>query len=974
MSWAGRALSTTPLGAARERERGQVLVLFAFVLIALLLVSALAVDYGGWLLARRSYQNVADEAAIAGAYLLTSDVSSTCPIGGISKQQCARQAAWTSIKAHTGLTTLNPVTQAVSIGNTAYTEAGYRIWVASPPSDAGSAYPGFSSSTKTIFVRVERDLSANLSRVIRSSTTVGAWATAGRIPKNFAIIVLCGPPTCTPPNGDNTKVNGTGSNLILETGDLGSNSFGKTAGNSASIALGPTSSAYMHYPAQCAIGSGSCLIDSWTSGGGVNPAVQYSALALPQVVDPQYKQPGCAATSTDCTPSSAYVPYQCYSTSDTPPAITMGSDPVADGTDLNGVPIDLAGAALPPTEPPLLLGAATATGRVTAAVGGAALNGITMTLTGPSNPAPVLTKKTGGVDGVYTINGVTPAGAYTLTASDATNVYRTKSVAVTITASGTVTTNMTLNKNPAFTGTLTDSVTSGSITTGAVSATGPGGTFNATMVGNVYTVYVTGLASAYTLTATAPGYSSLSYGDTSGAVDSSVTQNFSMNPSPGTIQGTVTGTGGVALVGASLAISGVGTITSGAGGAYSTGASAGSHTITVSYTGYNPQTVTVTVPNGGTVTQNFQLVAAATITGTITDDTTGLPLAGATVAIASGSPTGNSPVTTNSSGVYTITGLQNGNYRVTASLAGYTSNTSANTSVSGTTTINLSLWPARCGTNNNTKGKWDCGYGTGGCPTVTNAASATVSCSAFDNTNRIRPGTYKDITIANGQCAWIDPLGGTPGLTSGQKAGIVYVTDNISIGSGAFLFGDGVTIVVSKDASVDVNNSGGFVLNYYDSANTYNGSNWRTASYIGGAGVSFCSGDSDSLADLRKGAWTTKTRYVWDQSVTPPCYDDQGSAASTYKGEIGMTWFLRGTPPNSNSHRFDLSGLMGFLFDGVLYGPKDDIGLGGQGQQASAGQIVAWTITYSGNTDIHQRYSGIEVDGPPYLIEPYVGE
>src|SRR6185369_10040094 len=108
----------------------------------------------------------------------------------------------------------------------------------------------------------------------------------------------------------------------------GSNSFGKTSGNSASIALGPESSAYMHYPAECAIGSSTCQIDSWTSGGGVNTAALQSALALPQVIDPQYNQPGCAAASNNCAPyvspyTTAYVPWQCYSTSDVLPAVSM---------------------------------------------------------------------------------------------------------------------------------------------------------------------------------------------------------------------------------------------------------------------------------------------------------------------------------------------------------------------------------------------------------------------------------------------------------------------------------------------------------------------------------------------------------------------------------------------------------------------------------------------------------------------------
>jgi len=57
------------------------------------------------------------------------------------------------------------------------------------------------------------------------------------------------------------------------------------------------------------------------------------------------------------------------------------------------------------------------------------------------------------------------------------------------------------------------------------------------------------------------------------------------------------------------------------------------------------------------------------------------------------------------------------------------------------------------------------------------------------------------------------------------------------------------------------------------------------------------------------------------------------------------------------------------------FGPQRGISLGGGSNgQGAAGQIVAWTLTYGGGITIHQKYSGIEIDGPPYLIEPYIGE
>lgn len=61
---------------SRADERGQVLVLFAGGLVALLLVCALAFDVGSMLVQRRDEQNAADAAALAGArYVLTDPVA-----------------------------------------------------------------------------------------------------------------------------------------------------------------------------------------------------------------------------------------------------------------------------------------------------------------------------------------------------------------------------------------------------------------------------------------------------------------------------------------------------------------------------------------------------------------------------------------------------------------------------------------------------------------------------------------------------------------------------------------------------------------------------------------------------------------------------------------------------------------------------------------------------------------------------------
>jgi hypothetical protein len=59
--------------SAFERQRGQILPLFAFCLVALIAMSALLYDAADALVTRRSYQNAGDAAAIAGSNILNAD-------------------------------------------------------------------------------------------------------------------------------------------------------------------------------------------------------------------------------------------------------------------------------------------------------------------------------------------------------------------------------------------------------------------------------------------------------------------------------------------------------------------------------------------------------------------------------------------------------------------------------------------------------------------------------------------------------------------------------------------------------------------------------------------------------------------------------------------------------------------------------------------------------------------------------------
>jgi hypothetical protein len=722
---------------------------------------------------------------------------------------------------------------------------------------------------------------------------------------------------------------------------------------------------------------------------------------LPQVIDPQYTLPSLSDTRSGGTVSGT-APYQCYAASDSVPGVSAipGGPEVAQ----EHVPLMLTAAQLPATPAPVTLGAnVTVAGKVTgtAAAGGGNLGTIKVTLTaGGYNDT---TKN----NGTYSIAGVPSGVNYTVTATDATNVYHTYTGSTgVVPAGGLANLNFSMDKNPVVSGTVTDSQTGNPISGATVTFTGgTGAPYTATTAANgTYSAIITN-ASTYTATGSFTNYGSTGYSVTTALNGTLTNQNFSLAPNPGTISGNVSGI--VPPSGIAITLSGAGAAgtTTDSSGNYTFSVPPGTYTITPTVPGgytSTPASGSKTVTAGGSQTQNFVFatVPTGTLSGTVKDETTGLGLYNATITITSTGSGGPWTATTDATGAWSKTGLTAGSpnpkYTVTASKTAwydFNNHGHANNQVvttGGNTVVPLTLWPDNCGTGGK-RGQWDCGInpnGTG-CTTVTDPTLGTVRCSAYDNTNLIRPGTYDDITIGNNECAWIDTLGGRQGLTSGQKPGIVYVTDTLSIGSNAFLFGDGVTIVLAPGAHVDVNNSGGFVTNYEDTtvANQalYGNHAYRTQAYMGGqfeggTAPAECSG-GDGTLNFKRAAWTTGGdahvgRYTWDTSGATPCYQDGDHSpyTTTNKGEIGITWYLRGSPTVGGGKRFQFSGQMGFLFDGVLYGPKDDIDLGGQGNQAAAGQIVAYTLKFHGTTNIYQRWGGLETTGAPYLIEPYIGE
>jgi len=152
-------------------------------------------------------------------------------------------------------------------------------------------------------------------------------------------------------------------------------------------------------------------------------------------------------------------------------------------------------------------------------------------------------------------------------------------------------------------------------------------------------------------------------------------QNFTLNTY--SISGTVRTAGGAAIQGVTITLSGASsaTATTSANGTYTfAGLRNGSYTVTPSLAPYafTPASRNVTVNYSNISGQNFTGAPPVTysITGTIRTSAF-LPIPGVTVTLTGAA---NATTTTNASGVYTFTGLANGNYTVTPSLAPYVFN------------------------------------------------------------------------------------------------------------------------------------------------------------------------------------------------------------------------------------------------------------------------------------------------------------
>jgi len=355
-------------------------------------------------------------------------------------------------------------------------------------------------------------------------------------------------------------------------------------------------------------------------------------------------------------------------------------------------------------------------------------------------------------------------------------------------------------------GTVLDTQTPGHpVTTATVSYTGTNGSGSTTAINASTGAYtLAGVpAGTYTVTASATGYTTQT--NTGVVVSAGATTNnvnFLMPAVSGTISGTVT-SGGTGLIGATVAytgpLSGSTSTSDGAGDYQLTNLSAGTYQVTASKSGYSPQTIEVTVTAGGTETgNNFILLAGSSgsITGTVTDAQTSLPISGATVTDGI-----NAPVTTDTHGNFVLEGVTPNSYTVTVTAASFvTGSASVTVNASANTTQNFSLTE-----DGQIVGKVTDASTHNGIPNASITCTCAGSATSTDGSGnysfaQVTPGTYTVSVTATGYTGQsntnvvVNP--GTP-TTQNFQLGTTSATLSVVQSFGAANTSAGTTLVAT---------------------------------------------------------------------------------------------------------------------------------------------------------------------------------
>ncbi len=302
-------------------------------------------------------------------------------------------------------------------------------------------------------------------------------------------------------------------------------------------------------------------------------------------------------------------------------------------------------------------------------------------------------------NGFYQIQNLSPDN-YAVTASKAT--YQTQAIGAMVTAGTTTTVDFALIKPPGtITGTVTDAVTTNPIEGASVSVFS-GQTFIANAL--------TDAMGKYTIPDLEPGqytviaragttYQTASQGATViGGMTTTV--DFALQLNPGAIAGTVTNTfNGKPIPGTAISVYSnltvIGSALTDANGSYSIiGLAAGNYTVVANAKDFNIVAVGAVVTAGNTTIVNFALeVTPGTISGTVRNAATSMPIPGTAIEVRNG-PILIASAITDPNGRYSIPNLEPDIYFVTAIAVGFQAQAKiATVSPSQTTIVDFSLNP-----------------------------------------------------------------------------------------------------------------------------------------------------------------------------------------------------------------------------------------------------------------------------------------
>lgn len=228
---------------------------------------------------------------------------------------------------------------------------------------------------------------------------------------------------------------------------------------------------------------------------------------------------------------------------------------------------------------------------------------------------------------------------------------------------------------------------------------------------------------------------------------------------------------------------------------------------------------------------------------------------------------------------------------------------------------------------------------------------------------RIGPGTYGTIRVDGGNCLILDPVfnHSTPENVATDVAtpvrantpnprypGIFYITNSIDLQNRSLVIGDGVTVVMRPDSS------------FLPSS---------------GAVMDLNTGKANGGTALKLGGWTTKGATPYANVLGTWVYQNlQEANPSTYG--VGIALYVlkpsqAGLSLGNGTDVIKVSSQAGLAWKGVTYAPNDNVAIAGQPSHDGIGQLVSWTFTFNGGTNVTQTYDG-PGDGFPYLIEPCV--